>query len=132
MGPSTTLIGADNDTAPLFVPAVLRDTAGDDEVLVGELLAIFLRIMPPMNSRLRAAIRANNTAAIAEEVHSMRTCLAVVGAAGLQVRCKDLENAARRGQLAPGGADSALCDEIDALTAQVYDYQASRPPFPGM
>lgn len=111
-----------------FIPDALRDAAGDDEALISELLVIFLRIVPPMNSRLRAAMHAHNTAAIAEEAHSMRSCLAVVGAGGLQERCKALENAARRGQMLPDGAGTRLCDEVDVLTAQVYDYQTSRPP----
>jgi len=114
-----------------FDPDVLRDTAGGDEELVSELLAIYLRIMPPMNSRLRAAVHAENTAAIAEEAHSMRSCLAVVGAGDLQERCKSLENAARRGHVLPNAFGSGLCEEVDGLTARVYDYNASRLPSPG-
>jgi len=115
-----------------FLPDAVREAAGDDEALVSELLAIFLRIVPPMNSRLRAAVHLHNTAAIAEEAHSMRSCLAVVGAGDLQERCKTLENAARRGQLLPDGAGTRLCDEVDVLTTGVYDYQTSRPPSPCM
>ncbi|SFD55020.1 Hpt domain-containing protein [Massilia yuzhufengensis] len=110
-----------------FRSDILHDTAGGDDDLVDQLLAIYLRIVPPMNGRLRAALVAKHTAAMAEEAHSLRSCLAVVGANGLQERCKALENAARRGIAPPDGTGTGLCDDVDVLTSQVYDYQASRP-----
>lgn len=114
----------------LFLPDDLLDAAGGDDTLVSELLAIYLRIVPPMNARLRAALHKGSPAAAAEEAHSMRSCLAVVGARALQERFKDLENAARRGSMPSDDAGSRLCNDVDALTAQVYDYQASRAALP--
>ncbi len=115
-----------NNSSSQFRPELLLETAGGDDSLVSELLAIYLRIVPPMNERLRTAIVAGHTAAMAEEAHSLRSCLAIVGADGLQERCKALENAARRGSPLPEGSGTGLSDDVDALTAQVYDYQISR------
>lgn len=110
------------DSPALFNPQVLRDVAADDETLVAELLQIFLRIVPPMASRLREAIAVGHTAAIAEEAHSLRSCLATMGAHAIEAHCRQLEASVRHGKLAVGPGDIAVCSELERLIAEVHDY----------
>ena len=108
-----------------FDPAVLRDAAGGDDTLVRELFEIFLRIVPPMVTRLRAAIAMGHTAAIADEAHSLRSCLATVGADQAEASCRQLEAAARRGEMPVGPRNEALCACLERLITDVRDHYAT-------
>lgn len=108
----------------LFNASALRATAGGDDALMGELADIFLRIVPPMAARLRHAVDAAETSAIADETHGLRSCLAMMGAAGLEARCRQLEQAARRGQGPSAPEDAALCAGIELLVAEVRAFRA--------
>lgn len=86
-----------------------------------ELIEIFLRIVPPMAGRLRRAVGDFDPSSIAHEAHSLRSCLAMIGAAELQARCRLLEAEARC-QDAPLALDAlALCDDIDIAVAEVRE-----------
>ncbi len=114
---------------PAFSIDVLRDTAGGDESLVGELIAIFLRIAPPMVQRLRQAMVAGNAAGCAQEAHDLKGSLALLGAASASADCAAIETMARQaGRLPPAEDGAALCDEILNIIGQVERYTGSGLP----
>lgn len=109
----------------LFVPAVLRETAGDDDALVRELLQIFLRVVPLMTARLHTALDAGHAADTAHEAHALRSCLSIIGATEAETRCRHLESAARASGVAWSAQGATLCADLEELVAEVRQYAES-------
>jgi len=107
----------------LFDAEVLADTANGDSALLQDLVEIFLRIVPPMTTRLRHALETSQFAVIAEETHGLRSCLAMIGATKLDTRCREMEIAARRS--IGDTMDDALCADIEQLIGDVHEYHAA-------
>lgn len=109
----------------LFQPETFHTIAGDDPVLLAELLEIFLRTVPPATERLRTAARRLQMSVVAMQAHEMRSSLAMVGAAATGLACEQLEKAARRGSdPAIRTQGEALCEELDLLVAQMRHFAA--------
>lgn len=101
-------------------PAVLMDAAGGDAEGFRALLAMFVRIAPEGLRRLQQAIEAKDEPAIAQEAHSLKSCLSLVGAAAAAARLAQLERAARTGQLDAAALDK-LYEELIAVIAEALD-----------
>ncbi len=113
-------------TPPAFSIAVLRDTAGGDEPLVQELVAIFLRIAPPMVKRFRQAMADGNAAACAQEAHDLKSSLALLGATSASADCAAIESTVRQnGRLPPAETGARLCDQILEIIRHVDSYAGS-------
>jgi HPt (histidine-containing phosphotransfer) domain-containing protein len=105
----------------LIDPAVLMNAAGDDAEGFRELLAVFVRIVPEGLRRLQQAVAALDRAAMAQEAHSLKSCLSLVGATGCAARLEQLERAARTGQPHPAAQLDSLYDEMTAVIAEALD-----------
>lgn len=104
-------------------PAVLMDAAGDSMEAFLQLLDVFLRIAPDMTARLDAAVQAGHSTGMAQEAHSLKSCLALVGAIDCARRVEHIERSARR-DLA---GDAAGFDQLRADIATVLrEAQACR------
>lgn len=99
-------------------PAVLLNAAGDDQQGFNELLAMFLRIVPPMLSELEQAVLARRTDDIAHHAHSLKSCLSLVGAFATGARLEQLERAARTHAADCGAGFEALRDDITCVIAE--------------
>ena len=111
-------------------PAVLLNAAGDDQQGFTELLAMFLRIVPPMLSELDEAVRDARVADIAHHAHSLKSCLSLVGALGCGARLEQLERAARSGAPDCGAGFAALHDEITCVIAEALGCHAATARLP--
>jgi HPt (histidine-containing phosphotransfer) domain-containing protein len=105
----------------LIDPAVLMNAAGDDAEGFRELLAMFVRIVPEGSRRLQLAIETLDQGAIAQEAHSLKSCLSLVGANGCAARLEQLERAARTRQLEPAAQFDNLYEELTAVIAEALD-----------
>lgn len=105
----------------LIDPAVLMSAAGDDAESFRELLAMFVRIVPEGLRRLQLAIEALDQGAIAQEAHSLKSCLSLVGATGCAARLEQLERAARTTQPDPAAQYGTLYEELTAVIAEALD-----------
>jgi len=115
-------------TAAMFSVAHLREWACGDEDLVIDLITIFLRIGPPMVLRLEDALAAANNAAIAQEAHDLKGCLALLGAEQASANCARVEAQARRSGACPSREDAeALCVSLDRIVREVQSYAAALP-----
>jgi HPt (histidine-containing phosphotransfer) domain-containing protein len=110
----------------LIDPAVLMDAAGDDPAAFNELLATFLRIVPGMTRQLEQAARDGRHDDIAHHAHSLKSCFALVGAAGGAARLEQLERAARQQQHDCAGRFDALREELAAVIAEALGCCAAR------
>lgn len=106
-------------------PAVLMDAAGDDLDGFGELLAMFLKIVPDGVRQLRQAVEAGNHAQVAEQAHSLKSCLALIGAQAAAARLAQLERAARAGQPVIAAGFDTLYDELVAVIAEALGCRAA-------
>lgn len=78
-------------------PLVLMKAVGDDASAFRELSETFLRIAPPMVSRLGQAVAAGDLDSAVMESHSLKSTTALVGAAKLTSLVEALERLARSG-----------------------------------
>lgn len=111
-------------------PAVLFNAAGEDQHGFNELLAMFLRIVPPMLRELDDAVRAGRMADIAHHAHSLKSCLSLVGALGCGARLEQLEREARSNASDCGASFEALHDDITCVIAEALDCHAASARLP--
>ncbi|HWJ95533.1 MAG TPA: Hpt domain-containing protein [Telluria sp.] len=83
-----------NNDYQLIDPAVLMDATGGCNEGFLQLLEIFMRTVPDMARRLDAAVAAGMHADVAREAHSLKSCMALVGARATNARLTDIERAA--------------------------------------
>jgi HPt (histidine-containing phosphotransfer) domain-containing protein len=102
----------------LIDPAVLMNAAGDDLDGFNELLAMFVRIVPQGVRQLQQAIEAGNGVAIAQEAHSLKSCLSLIGAAGCARRLEQLERVARTRQLDLAPGFDSLYEQLNGVIAE--------------
>lgn len=109
-----------------FSAAALHDAAGADDALTAELLAIFVRTVPPMLERLAHALDCAHAARVAQEAHDLKGCLALVGASAASAECARIETAARRTGNCPTPADGAcLCTRLARIVEHAERYRAN-------
>jgi HPt (histidine-containing phosphotransfer) domain-containing protein len=108
----------------LIDPEVLMDATGGSSEAFSELLEIFLRTVPDMLGRLDAAAAAGMHADLAREAHSLKSCLALVGALAAGARIGEIERAASSGQAPGDGAWRALRADLDRILEEARRCQA--------
>jgi HPt (histidine-containing phosphotransfer) domain-containing protein len=106
-------------------PAVLMNAAGDDEEGFKELLAMFVRIVPPMLRELDQSVQDGRHADIGHQAHSLKSCLSLVGALGCGKRLEQLERAARNKAPDCGAGYAQLHQEITAVIAEALACHAA-------
>jgi HPt (histidine-containing phosphotransfer) domain-containing protein len=106
-------------------PAVLRNAAGDDDEGFKELLAMFVRIVPPMLVELDQAVRDGRYADISHHAHSMKSCMSLVGARAGSKCLEQLERAARTGASDCADGYAVLHEEITAVIADAMACEAA-------
>ena len=111
---------------PEFSSTALYEAAGADEALVAELLAIFVRTVPPMLLRLAHALDCAHAARVAQAAHDLKSCLALVGATAASAECARIETAARRSGACPAPADGVrLCTRVARIVEQAERHRAT-------
>ena len=78
---------------------------GGDEAFVKELVAAYLAESPQHVDALTAAVAANDVGAVVRPAHTLKSSSAAVGAMGLSAVSKQVEQAAREGQIDHAGVD---------------------------
>lgn len=112
-------------------PAVLLNAAGDDQAGFVELLAMFVRIVPDMARQLRDAVEHGRSADVAQHAHSLKSCMALVGAFDCGAGLEQLERAARGGAPDSGAGFDQLYELILAVLAEALGCYAATTRIPG-
>ena len=84
----------------------LLDSVGGDQDFLAELIDTYLEDAPNLLSTIQTALASGDTEALRRAAHSLKSNSANFGAQKLAQLCKELEEAARRGEL-EGGAGLA-------------------------
>ncbi|MBA3689127.1 MAG: Hpt domain-containing protein [Chloroflexi bacterium] len=79
----------------------LMAATGDDPGFVWELVGTFLADTPAQVDAMTAAVEANDAAALVRPAHTLKSSSATVGAMRLSSVARELEMAARGGELEP-------------------------------
>jgi len=102
------------DEAPVVdLPIIegLRALQNEREpALVAELVDEFLSRAPQRIARMQAALTAGDAAALEFEAHGLAGSCGVLGVLRLRIRCRDVEELAKKGEL---GKASAALDEVN-------------------
>ncbi len=114
---------------PVSEGAALLARVGGDRQLLVRLIQTFLKDYPKKRAQLRAAVRAQEPAALAAAAHALKGPIAIFGAAQAKKFAQDLQDRGRAGHLA-GAATTLqrLEEEIAKLEKKLRGYtaQASR------
>ena len=102
----------------------LRDTVGDDNEVLAELIDAFFEDAPTMAEDLRQAIEAGDVSGARIAAHSLKSSSAMFGAMKLSEHCRRIEELARAGSL--DGASDLLSEVIDALQTATAELEAVR------
>jgi len=113
------------DEAPILdqgVLAELRESTGDDEEFVRELVEAYVGEATGYLDAMTAAATAADPAAMVRPAHTLKSASATMGAMRLSVICRGLEEAGRDGRtdgLAGdvAAAQAAWSETLEALTA---------------
>lgn len=79
----------------------LLDSTGNDVEFVRQLIATYLADTPPQLEAMRAAVVADDAAALVRPAHTLKSSSATVGASRLSALARELEMAGRSGSLEP-------------------------------
>jgi len=90
----------------------------EDEEQAHHIIACFLKDLPQQIATLRAALRADDTAALAATAHTIKGCAANVGGEALQAVALAIEEAVRDGK---ASAVSPLLAELEAQFAHLRE-----------
>ena len=106
----------------LAVLESLRQLArpGEPDVL-REVLATFLADAPRRIAAITHAIECRDAQALLRAAHTLKGAAASIGAAGIQDRCRELESAAREGDIDQGTTAllSALGEEFEEVRSEI-------------
>ncbi len=93
------------DAQPVFDRSVLMAQFGDDaDMMLVELMPLFLESSVSALAELRAAVEAGDAAEIRRHAHGLKGSSSSVGAMQFSVACSELEQLARAGDLSEAGA----------------------------
>ena len=99
---------------------LLKEYVGEDNATLRSLLADYLVATDQARTSLEAAINADNTGAVAELAHKLKSSSRWVGALALGEICETLEIRGTRGDLAGIRAlQGAFEMEVEALRAEI-------------
>lgn len=101
--------------APLLDESVLAEllaSTGDDVAFVRDLLETYLSETPEQLDAIRAAVAANDAAALVRPAHTLKSSSATLGAMRLSAAGRELEMMGRSGTL-----DSTTQGTVDAANA---------------
>jgi HPt (histidine-containing phosphotransfer) domain-containing protein len=114
-------------TTPALDVAVLESLRqltrpGEPDVL-REVLAMFLADAPGRVDAITSAIQRQDAHGLLRAAHTLKGAAASIGAAGVQGRCRELESAARKGDVDEAAAAllSALCEEFERVRREIGD-----------
>ena len=110
--PSSPAAGAPVD------PQFLRETFGDDEELIAEILGDYVEPATANVAEIEAAFAAEDTAAVGAAAHKLKSSSRAVGANALADLCFELEKAGKDGDAA---RVSALMPELAPAAKSVFD-----------
>jgi HPt (histidine-containing phosphotransfer) domain-containing protein len=102
------------------VVAELRESVGDDDSFVRELVEAYLAESPGYLEAMAAARSAGDAAAVVRPAHTLKSSSAALGAMRLSAICKQVEYAGREGRLDEAGIEAAQSlwpETVAALTA---------------
>lgn len=100
-------------------PSVLLQAAGDNEDAFFDLLRLFLTIFPAMLGRLEYFFAAADMPKVAQQAHSVKGCLYLVGAMDSAERLESIEMMARRDTLCSGVEFEQLMGEMRSVIEEV-------------
>lgn len=112
------------DGAPIFDPAViaeLRETIGDDEAFIADLVRTYADEGGGLLGEMNAAIAAGDPAALVRPAHTMKSSSASIGAMRLSDVCRDIEGAARDGRPDGLAAGVATAGALWTATLKALD-----------
>lgn len=104
------------------VLAELRESTGDDEEFVRELVEAYIGEGAGYLEAMTAAAAAGDAAAMVRPAHTMKSSSATMGAMRLSVICRGLEEAGRAGDVegmssAVASAQAVWAETLEAMTA---------------
>jgi histidine phosphotransfer protein HptB len=102
------------DSLDITAVQALRESIGDDQQFLAELVATFLEESPSQLAELRAAAASGNADEVRRGAHTLKSNGATFGIVRLTDVCRELEQRASDGRL--DGAEQ-LVSEIDAALA---------------
>ena len=103
--------------------AELLNTVGGDEAFLAELIVSYLSDSPPLFDEMARAAAGGDAAALRRAAHTLKSTSASLGALRLSAICREIENAAIRGELLPARVADAAAEYRD-----VRDAFAARAP----
>jgi HPt (histidine-containing phosphotransfer) domain-containing protein len=116
---STVLTLPGNDIPVIDESRMENEFGGAPEILA-ELRDLFLEHAPQLHDTLREALAAGDGQVIADTAHSLKGACATYGAERLTIVCKEMELAARAGDMDSARAyEEALEQEYEAVVEAV-------------
>jgi HPt (histidine-containing phosphotransfer) domain-containing protein len=112
-------------TTPALDLAVLESlrqlTRPNEPDVLREVLATFLADTPGRIAAITSAIQCQDAHALLRAAHTLKGAAASIGAAGVEGRCRDLENTARKGNVDQGATAllSALGEELERVRKEI-------------
>ncbi len=104
----------------------LRQYSDDSQDLVEELVTLFLADSPLQLMALQQALRDANWGEVERRSHRLKGSAGSIGAERLRELCQEIEEYARRGELAmPEEASTAVSTELEALKQELKTLQSS-------
>jgi HPt (histidine-containing phosphotransfer) domain-containing protein len=108
-----------NAVDPTVLAEICEVLGADGEVMVRDLIMLFLHNSPILLDQLRTALAAGEVETVRRTVHTFRSPAAQMGALHLAALCQSLEAKSEQGDLSDG---PVLLDGIHAEYIHVRDY----------
>jgi two-component system, sensor histidine kinase and response regulator len=106
--------------------AALRGVVGGDEQLMGEIVELFLGECPRMLGAIRAAVAANDRAALQEAAHALKGSVGNLAAPRAVAAAQELERLARQDDMARAEPALAVLEaELRAVEDALTEYRLS-------
>jgi two-component system sensor histidine kinase/response regulator len=104
----------------------LMDSLGGDAEFMTELIDTYVADVPLQLEALRAALAANDVAAVVRPAHTLKSASASLGALGLAERCRQLESSATAGS-SEGAAQTIerIAAEVERVVQALYQLKRS-------
>jgi two-component system sensor histidine kinase/response regulator len=97
------------------VLSALRESLGDDDEFLAELIETYLQDSPEQLAAIRSGLKSGDAEAVRRAAHSMKSNSASFGAMSLSALCKQLEDFGKDGDLV--GAEVFLPEVENAYAA---------------
>lgn len=104
----------------------LCDLAAGDDGFILSVIDAFLQQLDKIPAEVREALAGDAAEEIARVAHTLKGSASNVGAKDLSEVCRNLENAAREGDLAAAGALAGELVEVVRRTRDAYEAEKAR------